>query len=141
MKPIALLLTCVIGLAVPLAGLAQPTIPTQPKSQSVSVGADVRFSVRATGTAPFTYQWRFKEMEIPGATTTLLSVTNVQVANAGNYTVVVSDAGGSITSEIGELKVDATLQKSPPALRSTRRRHFLVAPGLTTTTMGFPTCS
>jgi Immunoglobulin domain len=91
MKPILLLLTCLIGLSIPMAGMAQPTITTQPKSQSVSLGANVTFLVKATGTAPLNYQWRFSGEEIAGAVTNSLSLTNVPLSSAGEYLAVVVD--------------------------------------------------
>jgi len=112
MKPTPLLLTCLVGLAVRMLGLAQPTITTQPKSQSVSPGANVTFSVRATGTAPLNYQWRFTGGEIAGAVTNALSLTNVLLSAAGDYLAVVSDASGlSSTSRVATLSVDPTFTK------------------------------
>src|SRR5687768_1613449 len=49
MKPTPLLLTCLIGLAVPRVGLAQPTIPTQPQSQANVVGTDATFTKITVG--------------------------------------------------------------------------------------------
>lgn len=112
MKPIPLLLTCLIGLAVPMVGLAQPTITTQPKNQSVSLGANVTFSVKATGTAPLNYQWRYNGGEIAGAVTNAHALTNVSLSAAGEYLAVVSDAAGlSSTSRVATLSVDPTFTK------------------------------
>lgn len=112
MKPTPLLLTCLIGLAVPLVGLTQPTITAQPRSQSVSLGAKVTFQVKATGTAPLSYHWRFKEADFPGATGISLVLTNIQLANAGPYTAVVTDAlSSSATSQPATLDVDPSFTK------------------------------
>ncbi|MSU62284.1 MAG: hypothetical protein EXS31_07790 [Pedosphaera sp.] len=112
MKPTPLLLTCLTGLAMPLFGLAQPVITTQPKSQSVSVGANVALSVRASGTAPMTYQWRSTSGDIVGAVTNALSLTNVLLSAAGDYLAVVSDASGlSSTSRVATLSVDPAFTK------------------------------
>lgn len=95
-----------------MAGLAQPTITTQPKNQSVSLGAKVTFSVKATGTAPLNYQWRFNGGEIAGAVTNALSLTNVSVSAAGEYLAVVGDFSGlSSTSSVATLSVDPTFTK------------------------------
>ncbi len=82
-----------------------PSITSQPKSQTVSRGATVTFSVSASGTAPLRYQWRFNGTAIAGATSASLKLTNVQRAKAGKYTVVVSNALGSITSATATLTV------------------------------------
>ena len=92
--------------------LAQPAITTQPQSQSVSLGANVTFSIRATGTAPLNYQWRFNGGEVSGAVTNALSLTNVLLSAAGEYLAVVSDASGlSSTSRVATLSVDPTFTK------------------------------
>jgi hypothetical protein len=80
MKPTPLLLTCLIGLAFPRVGLAQPTITTQPKNQSVSLGEKVTFTIRASGTS-LGYQWRHNDAAIPDATSISLVLTNIQLAN------------------------------------------------------------
>jgi len=90
--------------------VAQPLITSQPKAASVSIGATVTFRVTASG-APLTYQWQFNGMAIAGATVSSLSLTNVQVADAGDYSVVVTNAAGSTTSQPAKLTVDPTFTK------------------------------
>jgi len=81
------------------------SILTQPASQSVFVGDDAAFSIGLAGVAPFAYQWRWNGTNISGATNLTLVVTAVQPNNAGDYSVVVSNISGSITSAIAELTV------------------------------------
>lgn len=88
-----------------MAGLAQPTITTQPESQSVSLGANVTFSVNATGTAPLAYQWQKDSTELAGSTETTLVLTNVRSAHAGDYRVVVTNDQGAVTSDVAHLTV------------------------------------
>jgi hypothetical protein len=88
-----------------------PRILTQPQGQTVAVGSNASFSVTATGTDPLSYQWQFNGMAIPGATLSSFALANVQSANAGNYTAVITDAGGAFTSSIALLTV-----LSPPAI-------------------------
>ena len=76
--------------------LGQPTITSHPKSQSVSLGANVRFSVSGSGVAPLSYQWRFAGADISGATTNSLVLTNVQSLRTGDYTAVVTNASGAM---------------------------------------------
>ena len=84
-----------------------PTITTQPVSQTVGTGASATFSVTASGSAPFSYQWRFGSNSLTGATNASLILTNAQAASAGNYSVVVSNAAGSATSSNAVLTVAA----------------------------------
>jgi len=83
-----------------------PSITAQPQSQTVTVGANVQFSVTASGKPTPTYQWYFNGTAINGATGSTLSLTNVQAANAGNYTVTVANAAGSVTSNQATLTVN-----------------------------------
>jgi lysozyme len=84
-----------------------PTIATQPQSQTVTVGANATFSVAPTinSSTPLGYQWRFNGTNISGATLTSYTRTNSQEFNSGSYTVVVTNAGGSITSSVATLTV------------------------------------
>src|SRR5258705_9173462 len=90
------------------AAFAQPRITTQPTDRSVSLGAIVTNFVFASGVAPLSYQWRFKDAEIAGATKRTLILTNVQLANACGYTIVVTNISGSVTSRVARLDVDPT---------------------------------
>ena len=81
-----------------------PLITSQPQSRTNDVGSSTSFSVTAAGTAPLLYQWRkdganlVDEGGITGVTTTDLTIANVQASNAGNYTVLVSNGCGTVTS-------------------------------------------
>jgi hypothetical protein len=83
-----------------------PSITTQPASQTINVGASATFSVTASGTGPLTYQWRFNGSNISGATSTSYTVSNAQTANAGNYSVVVTNSVGTATSNNAVLTVN-----------------------------------
>ena len=85
-----------------------PSITQQPASVSVRANDPVSFSVTAGGTAPFSYQWLFNGATIPGANAATYTIPQVQNGDAGNYTVVVSNAAGSVTSAA------ATLTIAPP---------------------------
>ena len=84
-----------------------PTITTHPQSQTVSAGANVTFTVVANGTPPLSYQWRFNRVPIAGATGPTLVLNSVQTGDAGSYTVMVSNAHGSATSQPAILTVNA----------------------------------
>jgi formylglycine-generating enzyme required for sulfatase activity len=57
----------------------------------VTVGDPVIFTVVATGTAPLSYQWSLNNVSIPGANSDYYAIASAQVANAGNYSVTVSN--------------------------------------------------
>ena len=79
------------------APTSAPTIARQPESQSVASGGTVVFSVEASANAA-AYQWKRNGAAIPGAGNALLSLANITAANAGTYTVDVSNAAGTVTS-------------------------------------------
>jgi len=70
-----------------------PTISAQPSSVTIAYGAATTLSVMATGTPAPTYQWQLNGTNIPGAT----SATYTTSA-PGTYTVVITNAAGSVTS-------------------------------------------
>src|SRR5208282_849413 len=74
-------------------------------SQTVAAGSSATFTVAAAGTAPLTYQWQFNGTNLYGATSTSLTLAGVQPANAGSYTVVVTNSVGSVTSAVAVLTV------------------------------------
>lgn len=101
----------VVNLSSPIV---PPGITTQPQSQTVTVGANVTFSVVASGTAPLSYQWRKDGANISGATTSSYTKSNVQAGDAGNYSVLVSNAAGSVASANAVLTVNGS--GTPPAI-------------------------
>lgn len=82
-----------------------PAIFSQPQTQTVLVGKDAAFNVTASGTAPLSYQWRKDGADIADATNAILTLNNVQKSNAGIYSVVVSNSGGSIASVGARLEI------------------------------------
>ncbi|MBI2496797.1 MAG: immunoglobulin domain-containing protein, partial [Opitutae bacterium] len=88
-----------------------PSITTQPTSQTVTAGGSASFTVAASGTPAPTYQWQKGGVNIAGATSTTLTLSNVQSGDAGNYTAVATNSAGSATSNLATL----TVQAAPPA--------------------------
>ncbi len=82
-----------------------PVIMQQPQSQEVAVGETVRFSVRASSSTPCTYQWERGSLNIEGAVSDTLILTNVQTNQSGSYRVTISNAGGPIASAWATLGV------------------------------------
>ncbi|HLL44104.1 MAG TPA: DNRLRE domain-containing protein [Segetibacter sp.] len=84
-----------------------PAITNQPQSITIAQGNTASFSVTATGAAPLTYQWKKNGVNISGATNAAYEIQSVAFADSGNYSVVVSNAAGSVTSNNATLKVTA----------------------------------
>jgi len=88
------------------SALVAPTITTQPASQTVSTGQTATFTVTATGTAPLSYQWQKNGTVIGGATAARYTTAATTAADNGDqFTVVVSNAAGSVTSKAAALTV------------------------------------
>jgi uncharacterized repeat protein (TIGR03803 family) len=99
-----------------LSGGMTPVIDSQPQSRVNPVGTTASFSLTAVGTAPLTCQWRKNDVNlangvqssgamVSGTTTTDLTIANVQMSDAGDYTVVVTNSYGSVTSSVAALTV------------------------------------
>jgi kumamolisin len=96
-----------------IAALAPPMITAQPQSTSTTVGGTFSFSVTATGGGTLGYQWYFNGSAISGQTSPTYLNGNATAGNAGSYTVVVSDAAGSTTSNAATLTVNSPAASSP----------------------------
>jgi hypothetical protein len=91
-------------------------ITISPQSQSVSVGAQVTFTVVAMGGEPLAYQWQFNGEDIAGAVNPLFTIPDVNPTHAGSYRVIVSNSEQSQTSTAAVLTVlgwDLLLASSP----------------------------
>jgi len=87
------------------AGGVAPRITLQPLSRVADTAQEVRFTVAASGDAPLAYQWRRNGSAIPGATTNSYTLSSAQVTHSGDYTVVVVNHAGSVTSRVATLTV------------------------------------
>ena len=88
-----------------LEGDGSPYITVSPFSQTAAAGATVRLAALAAGAQPLSCQWQCNGTDLPGATNTSLSLTNVQGSSAGSYSVVVTNALGSAASATALLTV------------------------------------
>ena len=83
-----------------------PTITVQPADHTVVAGQTATFSVTATGTAPVSYQWNQDGSALPGATSASYTTPPTTSADDGaQFTVVVSNSAGSVTSNVATLTV------------------------------------
>lgn len=83
-----------------------PFIISSPLSQTNFVGATITFTATAGGTAPLSYQWNFNGTNIIGATNISLVLTNIQLSQAGVYSILVTNAYGSALSSNATLVVN-----------------------------------
>lgn len=75
-------------------------------TRSVAAGRPAVFAVDALGTPPFQYQWRRNGVDVPGATGAQLLLTGAELTDAGDYSVRISNAWGSLTGQVARLEVD-----------------------------------
>jgi hypothetical protein len=96
-----------------LTVLLPPTnVKVTPANPSVSLCANLTLRVTASGSTPFSYQWCLNSAPLWGQTNSSLTLTNIQLADAGAaYTVVVTNLAGAATSPVARLMVDPTFTK------------------------------
>jgi uncharacterized protein (DUF2141 family) len=82
-----------------------PFITSQPTNLTVTVSNTAVFAVSASGTAPLAYQWAFNTTNLLNATNAILTLTNVQLGQAGNYSVLVGNLVGSTNSAAAALTI------------------------------------
>jgi hypothetical protein len=82
-----------------------PAITSQPTGVSAIVGQNVTFTVSASGSSSLSYQWRKNGTDILGATSASYTLSSVQLGDAANYSVVVSNSAGTVTSNNALLSV------------------------------------
>ena len=81
-----------------------PQVTAQPTDAQVLSGGKVGFMVKAVG-EPLAYKWLFDGKPIAGATASAIQVPVVNLANAGRYSVVVSNGFGKAISESARLDI------------------------------------
>jgi outer membrane protein assembly factor BamB len=92
----------------PPVSATAPQITTQPANETVSVGQAASFKVIASGTAPLQYEWRKNGSAIAGAaSSTYITAATVSGDNGSTFTVVITNAAGSVTSNAAMLTVTA----------------------------------
>ena len=78
----------------------------QPASRTVAVGSNVTFTASASGTPSPTFQWRKDGVAIPAAVGVSFTLTNVQLGQAGAYSVAATNSAGTTVSELAILTVN-----------------------------------
>jgi alpha-tubulin suppressor-like RCC1 family protein len=82
-----------------------PSITTQPRGYSVPVGLPVTLAGTASGSAPLRFQWTLNHVPVANATNSSLTISNLALANFGDYRLVVTNGGGAVTSTVAPLTV------------------------------------
>lgn len=89
-----------------------PVITNQPQSLVVNAGSPAGFAVGATGSGVLAYQWQLNGANLAGATSSAYSLASTAATNTGNYTVVITNNYGAVTSQVATL----TLVNVTPAI-------------------------
>jgi hypothetical protein len=90
-----------------------PKVVQQPRSTQLYSGKNATFSVVASGAAPFTYMWYKGTSQlsdggnVSGSATNVLNITGVSAGDVANYTVVITNIYGAITSSVASLSIIA----------------------------------
>jgi hypothetical protein len=91
-----------------------PFITVQPTSVTVTAGESVTFAAGTAGGEPLSFQWNFNGSAISGATAPTYTIASVQQANAGTYTLTITNSDGSATSSAATLTVNTVVTTPPP---------------------------
>ena len=79
--------------------------PASPPGGILVTGSSYTMNSAARGSEPIAYQWRRNSVNLPGATNNSLMLTSVTSATNGSYTVVATNAFGSVTSLVATISV------------------------------------
>ncbi len=88
-----------------IRSVVAPRVTLQPSAQTVVLGSRVEFNPQVSGSGPLTFRWKRDGQEIPGATGSSLTLVNVQLHQAGAYSVVVRNPAGAFESPRSVLTV------------------------------------
>ncbi|MEY2880303.1 MAG: hypothetical protein RLZZ15_2683 [Verrucomicrobiota bacterium] len=116
-----LTITSVTSSSNSLTPINPPAITAQPAATSLNPGQAGALTVAATGTAPLTYQWRKDGANVAGATGAALTFASAATADAGSYSVVITNAFGTVTSAAAALTITtapipATITRQPASV-------------------------
>ncbi|MBM3847129.1 MAG: hypothetical protein FJ405_12700, partial [Verrucomicrobia bacterium] len=90
------------------AGL--PTFSQTPQSITMAEGSNGVLQASVSGASPLSFQWRLNGSNIPGATTTQLTVRPPDIGTHGDYSLAVSNAGGTVVSGSARVRVVSRVQ-------------------------------
>jgi hypothetical protein len=84
---------------------SRPGVAVTPSSVILPAGQTAAFSGTASGPEPWSFAWCLNGTNLPTATAASLILTNLQARNSGNYTLIVSNTFGAVTSQVAVLTV------------------------------------
>jgi len=87
------------------AGPMTPIFHRQVEGASLRVGDSWTFFAIADGIDPLRFQWQKNGVNIPGATTTILALSDLRVKDGGIYNLLVTDRDGAIASSMSTVEV------------------------------------
>jgi hypothetical protein len=99
---------------------SKPAILQPPQSVSAAKGSAAQLEVQIAGTAPVAYRWRKNGVALNdysrvfGSATARLNINSIQTNDAGNYTVVVTNSYGSVTSAVAGVTIIPAIPASGP---------------------------
>jgi alpha-tubulin suppressor-like RCC1 family protein len=100
-----------------ILGVEPSEVSIKATNTSAVVGATLTFTASTIGQGPFNYQWFLNGTNLLTATNSLLTLTNVQLADAGMYSLVVSNSFGFVTNAVS-LSVAPTIVTARPQNQS-----------------------
>ncbi|MDB6039062.1 MAG: Endoglucanase, partial [Verrucomicrobiales bacterium] len=91
---------------VSVASGTAPVVIRNPATASVHFTGDkITLSAQLIGSLPFSYQWLKNGSPIVNATNVTLTLNNIQTTAAGDYSLKVSNSGGSVTTPAATLTI------------------------------------
>lgn len=114
-----------------LAVIRAPIITRQPQGKTVDPGVANFFDVGVDGDGPFTFQWFKNGVPVEGATQDRLEWASVQSADAGSYTVAISNPAATVLSEAARLFVNTGLRLELERQGPILQLFWAAAPGRT----------
>ena len=117
-------------------GATLPTITSVSPDASVRANSSVTFTVNAFGTPPLAYQWQLNGTNLLNKTNAVLNLTNVQLANAGDYAVVITNGYGTSATNTALWVAQFGLSTSPTNLFMSTNGFQIVLEGILRTKSG-----
>jgi PA14 domain/Immunoglobulin domain/Immunoglobulin I-set domain len=103
-----------------------PIITAAPVGISANPGDSASFTINANGATNLTYQWSFAGSDISGATDSTLNLSNVQLADAGFYTVVVGSGAGTYSTTNSAAQLAVTIPSTPGTGTGVRGDYYTI---------------
>jgi autotransporter-associated beta strand protein/YVTN family beta-propeller protein len=88
-----------------IAPASPPIIVSQPQGLAVNQGEPARFSVVVAGARPLAYQWMRNSTNLAGATGTAYAIAAATTNDTAQYSVMVTNVYGAITTAVATLTV------------------------------------